>query len=100
MIANCTIISSKRKKIKEKYFKGICLSWRAMMFRSLFQGKKKTSVYGCSLNKKKKDCYALLSLKYLVLRFYLPPDLITCIWSTKGDTGANKMIRMSRVQAL
>ena len=48
----------------------------------------------------KKDCNALLSLKYLVLRFYLPSDLITCIWSTKGDTGANKMIGMSRVQAL
>ena len=67
------------------------------MFRSLFQGKKKTSAYGCSLNKKKR-LLCIIILK--VLRFYLPPDLITCIWSTKGDTGANKMIGMSRVQAL
>ena len=70
------------------------------MFRSLFQGKKKNTCVWMFLKQTKKDCYALLSLKYLVLRFYLPPDLIICIWSTKGDTGANKMIGMSRVQAL
>lgn len=41
MPANRIIISSQRNKFKLNYFKENCLSECAMMFRSLFHGKKK-----------------------------------------------------------
>ena len=70
-IANCTIISSKRKKIKEKYFKGICL--RAMMFRSLFQGKKNICVWMfLKQNKKRLQC--------IIIRKVLSSTILLTAW--------------------